>query len=127
MSLTPYYAWAPTLDARVGQPVVTAGNWKPGSPVLETVKLILRTPKGSYLPDSTIGVDYSLVQKGDPDCAARFRAALYAAFKTLVETKTLVDLACVVQQSGTTLLYEVSFDDPKLQGSSRRQSVRGQF
>jgi len=127
VSLTPYYAWAPTLDARVGQPVVAAGNWKPGYPALETVKLILRTPKGSYLPDASIGVDYSLVEKGSPDCAARFQAALYAAFKVLVETKTITALTCTVQQSGTTLLYEVSFEDPKLHGPSRRQNARGQF
>lgn len=126
MSLTPYYAWAATLDARTGQPVVEAGNWKPGYPVLETVKLILRTPKGSFLPDGTIGVDYSLVQKGDPDCAARFQSALYAAFKTLVETKTLTDLVCLVTQSGSDLLYEVSFVDPKLQSRSR-QTVRGRY
>lgn len=109
-----YYAFTRALDPGTGYIRVSGNTWVPGSPMVEVVLRIIRTPKGTFLPDPNFGVDYSLVEKARTNSGATFRAELSRALRTLVTTNAIRDLAIQVETKGTTLLWQIDFVDVRL-------------
>lgn len=117
-----YYAHTRALDPVTGDVRLSGGQWVVGSPAAELVLQVLRTPKGTYLPDPSYGIDLSAVTHDHPNVTAKLHAAITAALRHLVEDGFITDLLVKVQRSGRGRLgYDVSFYDPRAQGSSRRR------
>jgi hypothetical protein len=106
------YAFTPATSAD-GDVRIEGADLARGVPELETVRSVLLTPLGSYAPDPLFGVDYTVVQKATRDVAAKWKAAVAAGLKFLVDAKRITDLAIEVDPPANgRLLFEVSFRDP---------------
>lgn len=92
-------------------------SWAGGSPMAEVVERVLRTPRGSYLPDPRFGVDFASVQKNTPNAGARFRDAILAALKYLTDARLIVSLTVETEARGAQLLYRITFTDPRQPGA----------
>jgi phage baseplate assembly protein W len=118
---TPHYAVARELDPATGDLRMHGVAWKRGAPLTEIVLRVLRTPRGSFLPKPTFGVDYSLVQKLTPASRSLWRAGVEAALRYLVDSGRMRDLQVIVDPpAGGRMLYAVDFVDV-------RQSERTQL
>lgn len=127
MTLQPFYAFTPELDES-GDVALDGSTYSWGSPMVEIVKRVLRTPRGTYLPDPSFGVDYSVVDKARPDAGARFQAAILAALRPWTLRREIVDLSVAVEVTDSTLRYEISFSDPRLASDTRgRVTLRGAY
>lgn len=84
----------------------------------EVVVRVLRTPRGSFLPDPTFGVDYRLVTKAHPNSPATLQSAIVEALKRFTDIGLITDLTVNVERRGTQLLWEVIFRDPRGTGAS---------
>jgi len=111
-----YYASARTVDAGTGllgyDPVTQ--SWPDGPPMLETVILALRTPRGRCLADPTFGLDYSVAQKATSDVGSRWTSAVRDCLSRWVKSGQLQDLQVQVDVEVTSLFYAVSFIDPRI-------------
>lgn len=111
-----YYASARTVDPQTGiwEYSDSTQSWPEGAPMLETVILALRTPKGRCLCDASFGLDYSVAQKATSDLAARWTSAVRECLSRWVRVGQLQDLQVLVDVEGSTLKYSVSFVDPRI-------------
>lgn len=106
------YAFTPAKDAH-GDTLIQGDDWVRGVPELECVRNVVLTPLGSYAPDPSFGVDYSVIQKATSDVAAKWKAALTAGLKFLVNARRITDLVIVVDPPASSrMLYEIRFRDP---------------
>lgn len=125
MAETPYHAWTRTIDPLTRQPKLLGGVWVPGSPAAEVVAWVLSTPRGSFLPDPTLGVDYASVSVASPDGPARLSAAITAALAFAVDDGTIADLRVESASRGAYIEAEVAFTDPHdLTRQRQRRRVR---
>lgn len=123
---TGYYAVARRLDAGAGDVVMAGATWARGQPAAEIVLRCLRTPRGRYLPDPTYGLDYAALQKGGPNAGARVDAAVRAALAPLVRRGVLKDRPEItVTVTGTSLLIDVAFVDPRAPAAPVRLTGQG--
>jgi hypothetical protein len=121
-----YYAFTRRMNPAKGQPVIVDGTWDGGAPMAEIAVRVLRTPKGSYKPTPTFGVDYTGIDKGLPSAEAKLTGAIESAFAFYVRTGLMVKLIVKVERAGSRLRYEVSFDDPRMMSGGRVGPIRGQ-
>ena len=118
-----HYAYTPAVDPKTGQVTAWGSELRPGSPAAEIVLLTLRTPKGSYLPDPTEGVDLDLIQNATSNVAVLWKAEVERALSRYTQSGVIRDLHVTVEQNGTTLLYDVEFVDPR--DTTRPVTLRG--
>lgn len=118
-----YYAYTRSLDPGTGQIQIAGNNWVAGSPMVQVAIRILRTQRGTYLPDPTFGVDYSVVDKALPNAPATFKAELNRAFRSLVTSGAIANLSITVESSPPKLLWEITFTDVRL--GERIRPLRG--
>ncbi len=110
------YAVTRNLDGFSGDVRLTSGKWLRGSPAVEIVVRVLRTPRGKFLPDPTFGVDYSILDKRRPNIQAAWKNAVEAglAFLTKGTPPRITSLLVTVDPPKTNrLIYEVTFVDPR--------------
>ncbi len=121
-----YYKFTRSLDPSTGNVLLENQRWKGGSPAAEIVLRVLRTPKGSYLPDPTFGFDYSLLNHLTNDSEARIKAGIETALNYLVQDSVISSLKVKVQVDilRKAVVYDVSFYDPLLR---QRTSVAERF
>jgi hypothetical protein len=108
------YAISRTLDPATGDRTVIDGRQVDGQPLTQVVLRVLRTQKGSYLPDPEFGVDFSLVQKTTANATAMFEKSIRTALDYLIRQGALANLVVVVERQGTALVADVSFTDPRV-------------
>lgn len=125
MAATRFYAFTRALNPQTGQPLVSAGIWTRGAPMAEVVVRILRTPQGTYKPERSFGVEYGQIDKGSADAPEALRSAIESALAKLVRDKLIENLTIEVERHGDRLLYEISFDDPKVAAGRRVGPLRG--
>jgi phage gp46-like protein len=120
-----FYAFIPTLDAITGDITLANANHKAGAPLGQRVLRVLRTPLGSYLPDKSYGLDYSIAQKATIGVQAAWRAEVFRALNWLVKDGALTELDVkVYPPKGRRLEYEVSFRDPRDEPTEPAQRLR---
>lgn len=124
MSAPRYYAVTRSINPATGQPRLRDGAWLRGSPMAEVVVNVLRTPKGSFKPDPSFGVDYSDIEKGSADAPSKLIAAIEAALARYVRDNLLANLNVSAERAGQVIRYEVSFDDPNV-SVGRRTTLKG--
>jgi phage baseplate assembly protein W len=111
--MTTYYARTRALDPATGDLRLAGGNYVAGNPMLEVVLRVLRTPRGSYLPDPTFGVDMTVLRKASVGVAAAWRAAVIAALRRYTDRGLITDLKVTVETEGSRLYYSLEFVDPR--------------
>lgn len=126
VALGDYYKFTRSLDPRTGNLTMVNQRWKAGSPAAEIVLRVLKTPKGTYLPDPTFGFDYSLLDHVRPDSEEKIKAGIRECLNYLVKDRVITDLNIKVEVDAKkkTVLFDVSFIDPLLK---QRKSVRDFF
>ena len=107
------YAIARQIDPGTGDVVMNGATWAYQRPLTAMVLGVLRTPLGSYLPDITYGLDYSRLQKMTPSIGADFQAALTQALRFLTSKGQLKNLRVTYSTTGTALIFNVTFTDPR--------------
>lgn len=120
------YAIARQLNPGTGDVVMLGPTWASGDPLTEVVLRVLRTQKGSYLPDPEFGLDYSVVQKASANAEATLDKAIRAALAFLVRQKLLTGLIVTVARQGTSILFDVAFTDPRA-GKTNSTPVTGRI
>lgn len=113
---TPYYAYARSIDAQTGDLLMDGPNWRPGSPMAESVSFLVRSARSPSAADPDAGPDYEAVQKGAPNAAARWRAELEAALRPLTGPGLITELRVTVDRVGARLDATITFRDPQLDG-----------
>ena len=129
--MTTYYAYSPSMDAGTGSLLYDSAtlSWTEGQPMMQTVLVTLRTPKGRCPMDPTLGPDYAILQKATPDIAARWRASVIESLQRYVRAGQIADLSVTVDLSGGSAgvsaawLYSVSFSDPREPSATKRKST----
>ena len=92
-----------------------------GSPMLEVVGFYCRTVKGRFMPDTTIGPNYSLLDKSDTQTANRWRAEIKSALDPLVKLRLISDVVVAADPPvNNRLNWQVTFTDPALPGPNNR-------
>lgn len=109
----PYYAVARALDAASGDYILSGSQWKRESPMLSVAIRVLRTEKGTYLPDPTFGVDWKRVQKASPNAEAQTIAVITEALAYYVRRGLMTSLSVSAEARQRNLFYDVSFTDPR--------------
>ena len=109
------YAIARQLDPATGDVVLLGSTWANGSPLTEIVVRVLRTAKGTYLPDQAFGLDLSALNKASPNAPAVLEKAIRNALAFLVRQGLLTNLQVTVERQGTALAFQVAFTDPRNQ------------
>lgn len=127
MAAPRFYAVTRSLNPNTGQPLLASGAWVRGAPMAEVIVRILRTPLGAFKPDPTFGVAYGDIDKGRENAPETLRSAITAALAKLVRNKLIENLSVVVERYGDRLLYEVSFDDPRIAAGRRVGPLRGRL
>lgn len=108
------YAYTPAFDPATREHVMLGSQWAPGDPMAEVVAMTLATPKGTFLPDPTLGPDYALLRKQAPNTAALWRASVLEALARYVAAKQLVDLVVTVDPPRKgRVVYAVDYTDPR--------------
>lgn len=110
--MTEYYAHTRYLTDG-GDVEMDGTSWRTGAPMIEVAKRILRTPKGSFIPDPTFGLDFSVVQVARSDAGPRFSAAVREAFDSFRKAGLMQRFRVVVEVADDRLRYEISFYDPR--------------
>jgi hypothetical protein len=119
----PPYVHTRARDPQTGDVLMNGATWAfADAPMVHVVLRVLRTPLGTYLPDPTFGVDYSVIQKRDPGVGARWRAAVLRGLQYLVDLRRITDVRVEYEVVGAQLRYAVSFVDPQIPGV--RQSTK---
>ena len=80
-----------------------------GNPDVEAVIRVLRTPKGSFLPDPTYGVDFTAFAHRRPNVAADAQRELLRALRQTISLRGLHDVTITVTISRESILYVVAF------------------
>lgn len=117
---TRYYAIARELNETTGDVRRLGARWKRGSPMLEIVKRVLRTPLGSYVPDPTYGVNMSILKHATANVGARWQAEVVRALDRWVKRGLIKNLTVIVTVERDRLLYSVSFEDVRLRTRERQ-------
>lgn len=120
-----YYAHCRALDAVTGDVVMDGGTWKTDPPMVGVVTRVLRTQRGSYLPDPTFGVDWSKVDKLRPNVAELLRVAIMEALQRYLDRGLISSVAITASVAAGALFFAVSFLDPRQPGV--RANVNGQI
>lgn len=120
-----YYAHTRMLDAVTGDVVMDGGTWKADPPMVSIVTRVLRTQRGTYLPDPTFGVDWARVDKQRPNVSELLRTSIMEGLQRYLDRKLLSSIAITSELVGARLSFVVSFLDPREPG--RRAYVNGQI
>jgi len=105
------YGYTPALSPRSGD-WATGPDRPAGAPATEAVLLVLRTQRGSYVPDPDFGVDFGIVQKSAPNTTVLWEAEVRRALAGLVARGWIGDLRVTVDSpSGGRLIYTIDFRD----------------
>lgn len=120
-----YYAQCRSLDAVSGDVQLDGGTWKTDPPMVGVVTRILRTQRGTYLPDPTFGVDWSRTDKQRPNISELLRTAIMEALQRYLDRKLISSIAITSEIVGGRLSFVVSFLDPRQPGV--RANVNGQI
>lgn len=119
------YAITRALDAVSGDVALDGGTWKTDLPMVGVVTRILRTQRGTYLPDPTFGVDWSRVDRQRPNVSELVRTAIMEALQWYLDRRLLSAIVVTSDLVGARLFYTVSFLDPRQPGI--RANVNGQI
>lgn len=120
-----YYALTRALDAVSGDVLLDGGTWKTDPPMVGVVTRVLRTQRGTYLPDPTFGVDWSKVDKQRPNVSELLRTAIMEALQRYLDRGLVSSVAITSESVGARLSFVVSFLDPRQPGV--RANVNGQI
>ena len=116
------YAWTPARDS-TGDMLVSGSAIQRGYPLIEIVRNVLTTQKGSFAGDPDFGVDYAVAAKAGVQTAKKWEAEVQRALRFLVNSGDLTGLEVEVDPvTNGRLLFEVRFYDPV---SGLVDSVRG--
>lgn len=111
------YAYTREIDPNTGDVRMNGAVHKiADSPMVEVVMRVLRTPRGTYLPDPSFGLDYSLARYIKPNTKSDWRAEVVRALTFLIDAKRIQELSVEVEIVGRQLRYQVSFLDPRMPG-----------
>jgi hypothetical protein len=107
------YAFTRSIDPLTGDLRLDGARYVPGAPMAEVALRVLRTPRGSYLPDPTFGLDYAVLTKQTPAVGATLEAALRDALARYTTQGLMTDLGITVEVGRGIARFRVAFVDPR--------------
>jgi hypothetical protein len=107
------YAFTPRFDPATRDFIMRDSNFEAGDPAVELVLMTLSTPKGTYLPDPTLGPDYEILTLQSSKVAVMWKASVNEALRRFVPSR-ITDIKVEVDPPRNgRLVFSVEFVDPR--------------
>lgn len=107
------YAFTPRFDPLTRDMILRDSRVDRGNPAIELVLMTLATPKGTYLPDPTLGPNYEVLQKARPNLQATWKAEVESSLARFIPNRILKLTVEVDPPRRNRLVYLVSFVDAR--------------
>lgn len=107
------YLFTPRFDPLTRDMILRDSRVDRGNPAIELVLMTLSTPKGTYLPDPTLGPNYEVLQKAKPNLSTRWKAEVESSLARFIPNRILKLTVEVDPPLRNRLVYLVSFVDAR--------------